>query len=29
MQRLSRHLGTASSWDAAGGFLEIPLGADG
>lgn len=27
MQRLSRHLGTASSWDAAGGFLEIPLAA--
>ncbi len=29
MQRLSRHLGTASSWDAAGGFLEIPLAAGG
>ena len=29
MQRLSRHLGTASSWDAAGGFLEIPLAAAG
>lgn len=29
MQRLSRHLGTASNWDTAGGFLEIPLGADG
>jgi poly-gamma-glutamate synthesis protein (capsule biosynthesis protein) len=28
MQRLSRHLGTASSWDAAGGFLEIPLAPD-
>ena len=27
MQRLSRHLGTASSWDAAG-FLEIPLTPD-
>ncbi|MCB5291369.1 CapA family protein [Arthrobacter sp. SO3] len=27
MQRLSRHLGTAGSWDAAGGFLEIPLAA--
>ena len=25
MQRLSRHLGTASSWNADGGFLEIPL----
>lgn len=25
MQRLCRQLGTASSWDAAGGFLEIPL----
>ena len=29
MQRLSRHLGTASSWDAAGGFLDIPLAAGG
>ena len=29
MQRLSRHLGTAGSWDAAGGFLEIPLAAAG
>ena len=29
MQRLSRHLGTASSWDAAGGYLEIPLAAKG
>lgn len=29
MQRLSRQLGTASSWDAAGGFLEIPLAAAG
>lgn len=29
MQRLSRHLGTPSSWDAAGGFLEIPLAAAG
>ncbi|MEO3934469.1 CapA family protein [Micrococcaceae bacterium Sec7.4] len=29
MQRLSRHLGTASSWDAVGGFLEIPLAAAG
>lgn len=29
MQRLSRHLGTASSWDAAGGCLEIPLAAAG
>lgn len=27
MQRLSRHLGTASSWDAAGGCLKIPLAA--
>ncbi|HSN37267.1 MAG TPA: CapA family protein [Arthrobacter sp.] len=27
MQRLSRQLGTASSWDAAGGFLEVPLAA--
>ncbi|MDN4643019.1 CapA family protein [Arthrobacter sp. PsM3] len=27
MQRLSRHLGTAGSWDAAGGFLAIPLAA--
>ncbi|WP_024367867.1 CapA family protein [Arthrobacter sp. TB 26] len=29
MQRLSRHLGTASSWDASGGFLDIPLAAAG
>ena len=29
MQRLSRHLGTAGSWDAAGGFLEIPLATAG
>ena len=29
MQRLSRHLGTASSWDATGGYLEIPLAAGG
>ncbi|HSO89941.1 MAG TPA: CapA family protein [Arthrobacter sp.] len=29
MQRLSRHLGTASSWNADGGFLEIPLAAAG
>lgn len=28
MQRLSRHLGTASRWDAAAGCLEIPLAAD-
>lgn len=26
MQRLSRHLGTASSWNADGGFLAIPIG---
>ena len=29
MQRLSRHLGTASNWDAAGGFLVIPVAAAG
>lgn len=29
MQRLSRHLGTASSWDAGSGYLDIPLAAAG
>lgn len=29
MQRLSRHLGTASRWDEAGRLLEIPLAAEG
>ncbi|MET1065057.1 MAG: CapA family protein [Arthrobacter sp.] len=27
MQRLSRHLGTSSSWDASGRFLEVPIAA--
>jgi poly-gamma-glutamate capsule biosynthesis protein CapA/YwtB (metallophosphatase superfamily) len=29
MQRLNRQLGTASSWNADGGFLEIPLSSPG